>query len=175
MNTAILKAWLLNPAFLLALVPLVKLGVECLFRRGLGNSTLESLNRAANPASDMVEATKHAIQGANLAQGEGIRKTLTSYVDNAAKLEKFFETCLFTAFSLAVWWLTEEKKQEYQQVINIILLFVIIVALVIVGIGASQNKYESARIDAVKNPSRFAFVLNLVVVILESVSKLTGH
>ncbi|MBV9209323.1 MAG: hypothetical protein JOZ52_01770, partial [Acidobacteria bacterium] len=165
MNTATLKAWLLNPAFLLALVPLVKLAVELLFRHGLGKSTVEALNRASDPASDMVAAAKHAIQGQNPGQGTEIRKAIASYVENTAKVERFFETCLFTAFSIAVWWITEQNKPAFLQAVNIILLFVIIGALIIVGIRASQNKYESARIDAVQNPSGFAFILNLIVVI----------
>lgn len=174
MTTADLKSWLLSPAFLLALVPLVKLGVETLFRRVLGNSTLESLHRAAAAEKDLVKAARDAIRGANDNAGRSIREGLACYLDNRAALEKFFETCFFTVLSLAVWWPTEQHKLEYQKAINIALLVFIALTLVIVGVRVSQDKYEYARIKAVKNPSRVAFGINLLVVILESASKLTG-
>lgn len=175
MTTANLKAWLLNPAFLLALVPLVKFVLEFLYRRWLGGSTLESLNRAATSTNSTVDKVKEAVKGPSDDQGKEIRKALAGYVDNIAKLEKFFETCAFTALSLGIWWLTEQHKQGYQKAINLILLFVIIFGLLIVGIRSAQNKYDFASKDEMKNTDRFAFGLNLVVVILESVLKLTGQ
>jgi hypothetical protein len=164
-----IKSLLVNPAIILALVPLVKsIILEGLLRRAFKNSTLESLERA-NSNDNTVVAVKNAVSDS------GVRVALAQYIDNAASMEKFFETCLFVAFSLAIWWVTEPKKQDYERVINIALPFLIIVVLIYVGIRLGKGKYELSRIDATKSFSYFAYGLDLVVVVLESVAKLTGH
>jgi len=154
-----------NPAILVALVPFIRLIIEFVFRRAFKNSTTEALAHACDNTDQNVRtAVSH----------KDVREALALYVDNDSDLEEFFQTCLFSALSLVVWLLTAQSRESYQQVINILLLFLIVSALVVVGIW-SRKKYESARLNAAKNPRRFSYVLAFVIVILEVITKLSEH
>jgi divalent metal cation (Fe/Co/Zn/Cd) transporter len=155
---------LFRPAILLALVPLIRFAFEKAFGRVFRNSTKEALDKAARP-DNKIEAVRNAVAN------ENVRAALAQYVENAASLERFFETCFFAGLSLLVWALSEAEKR-WEQILSVALLFVIVVALVTVGVKALKEAYEPGRKDATKTPARFAQVFSITIVMLEVLSTL---
>jgi len=146
-----------NPAILIGVVPFIRLLIEFAFRKGLTNATKETLDYASEHGEPLVRTA--------LSEDKA-RGPIAVHLDNDSNLAEFFQTCLFSAFSLVIWLLTQPNTGSIAAKINALLIFLIVVALVSVG-RWSRKKYDSAKVGATKFPVRVSYFLAVGVVVFE--------
>jgi hypothetical protein len=163
-----LRKWLLNPAILLALVPLIKFGIEFVLRRLFGQTALTALNLASQPGN-----AQPAVQTA--IENEEVRKALAQFVENSAQLEDFIKIMVFASLSLIAWNLIASKTSPMLGTINILLIAATIALLLYLAIRLIRGKAAPGRKDATRKLIRTARGLDFAILVFEAIAKGLEH